>query len=237
MLCWDYRFGKPYTCREPVRKILIIPLRMYLQSSSDLYQRFKVNRKDNNTFLSLFYVHRDPMDMMLMEQHFLRTPLRMYSELDSENNNASNFFTAAMMEKARVQLQLWNSRNQPYDIHSMLLQNSAQGHFGQRVVPPHLWGSSSPGAPGTWAGNIPPGLMGPHVPLRHNVTPPPPTSTPSSSGSPSPSSEARIPRPPPVFPSNSNQSRFSPYHVMSKSVNADRRSESPSGSCTSSQRP
>lgn len=172
------------------------------------------------------------MDMMLMEQHFLRTPLRMYSELDSENNNASNFFTAAMMEKARVQLQLWNSRNQPYDIHSMLLQSN-NGQFGQRVVPPHLWGNSPPGA---WPGNMPPGLMGPHVPLRHNVTPPPPTSTPSSSGSPSPSSEARIPRPPPVFPSNSNQSRFSPYHVIPKSGNADRRSVSPSNSCPSSQR-
>ncbi|KAI5705386.1 hypothetical protein M8J75_014438 [Diaphorina citri] len=173
---------------------------------------------------------RDPMEMMLMEQHFLRTPLRMYSEMDSENNNASNFFTAAMMEKARVQLQLWNSRNQPYDIHSMLMQN---GQFaGQRVVPPHLWGNSPPGP---WSGNVPPGLLGPPVPLRHNVTPPPPTSTPSSSGSPSPSSEGRLARPPPVFPTNSNQSRFSPYHVIPKG-NPDRQSVSPSAPCPGMQR-
>uniref|UniRef100_A0A8D9ABU3 T-box transcription factor TBX20 n=2 Tax=Cacopsylla melanoneura TaxID=428564 RepID=A0A8D9ABU3_9HEMI len=166
---------------------------------------------------------RDPMEMMLMEQHFLRSgvPLRMYSDMDSENNNASNFFTAAMMEKARVQLQLWNSRNQPYDIHSMILQQQNNGQFGQRIVPPHLWGNTPPGP---WSGNVPPGLLGPHVPLRHNVTPPPPTSTPSSSGSPSPSSasEGRLQRPPPVFPSNSNQSRFSPYQVIPKSTNSDR---------------
>ncbi|XP_014288403.1 T-box transcription factor TBX20 [Halyomorpha halys] len=42
---------------------------------------------------------RDPMDMMLMEQHFMR-PLRLYSEVDAENNNSS-LLPAVMLEKAR----------------------------------------------------------------------------------------------------------------------------------------
>ncbi|CAA9998108.1 unnamed protein product, partial [Nesidiocoris tenuis] len=48
----------------------------------------------------------DPMDMMLMEHHFLRSPLRLYSELDAENNNSNPLLSAAMIEKARA---LWGA--------------------------------------------------------------------------------------------------------------------------------
>lgn len=41
------------------------------------------------------------MDMMFMEQHFLRSPLRLYADADAENNNS-----LLMVEKARA-LGLW----------------------------------------------------------------------------------------------------------------------------------
>lgn len=73
------------------------------------------------------------MDSFFMDQHFLRSPLRLYSTdpLDNENNNATNsLFSAAMMEKARAQLQLWGragtaSGYSPADLHAMLLSSGA----------------------------------------------------------------------------------------------------------------
>ncbi|BES89653.1 t-box protein [Nesidiocoris tenuis] len=104
---------------------------------------------------------RDPMDMMLMEHHFLRSPLRLYSELDAENNNSNPLLSAAMIEKARA---LWGAAG------------IAPGH-------PILVPSRMP----LWAGHWPPppGLLGPPLPRPPQLTPPP-ASTPSSSGSPSP---------------------------------------------------
>ncbi|XP_022187562.1 T-box transcription factor TBX20 [Nilaparvata lugens] len=145
---------------------------------------------------------RDPMDMMFMEQHFLRSPLRLYSDLDVENNNQS-FFSAAMMEKARAQLQLWGRTTS--ELPPML-----QGYGGARIpLPAHLWAGASgqpwPGSPG-----LPSGLLGPPMPPRPTQITPPPPGTPSSSGSSSPSSELRLPRR--VFP----QPRFSPYQLIPK---------------------
>ncbi|BES89654.1 t-box protein [Nesidiocoris tenuis] len=101
------------------------------------------------------------MDMMLMEHHFLRSPLRLYSELDAENNNSNPLLSAAMIEKARA---LWGAAG------------IAPGH-------PILVPSRMP----LWAGHWPPppGLLGPPLPRPPQLTPPP-ASTPSSSGSPSP---------------------------------------------------
>lgn len=100
---------------------------------------------------------RDPMDMMLMEQHFLRSPLRLYSELDAENNNGNPLLSAAMLEKARA---LWGGPQHPLLVPSRM----------------PLWG-------GHWP--PPPGLLGPPLHRPPQLTPPP-VSTPSSSGSSSP---------------------------------------------------
>uniref|UniRef100_A0A1B6LVD6 T-box domain-containing protein n=1 Tax=Graphocephala atropunctata TaxID=36148 RepID=A0A1B6LVD6_9HEMI len=140
---------------------------------------------------------RDPMDMMFMEQHFLRSPLRLYSDLE-ENNNSGSLFSAAMVEKARAQLQLWG-RGPGYPPGEIMLPYGVQG---ARV---HV-------APGLY--QYPGLLLPPPVPPPQH-TPPPPSisaaSTPSSSsGSPSPSD--KLPRPAAVFP----QHRFSPYQLVPK---------------------
>lgn len=152
------------------------------------------------------------MDSLFMEQHFLRSSLRLYpgggnDPMDSENNNGS-LFSAAMMEKARAHLQLWG-RYSPGDIHAMLLSGAAQ-HVYPRAVP--SWGQpggaspwGQPGLPG-----LPPGLLGPPpVPSHHRPQITPPPSTTPSSGSPSPTSptsaaDLRLPK---MYSSH----RFSPY--------------------------
>jgi len=83
------------------------------------------------------------MDAMFMEPHFLRSPLRLYSELDAENNNS--LFSAAMMEKARVHLQMWGrtgSPHSPADLHSLLMNGAGPG-AGPPLGPPHMYGLSS----------------------------------------------------------------------------------------------
>ncbi|XP_017776384.1 PREDICTED: T-box transcription factor TBX20-like [Nicrophorus vespilloides] len=175
---------------------------------------------------------REPMDSLFMDQHFLRSSLRLYSgneSLDAENNNAGSLFSAAMMEKARAHIQMWGRAaatggggGHPYnpsELHAFLLSGSPtqQVYLGQRSgvplgLPSQLWSQGS-----SWQspmhGGLPPGLLGPPAPHRHQITPPPPppSSTPSSSGSPSPtsinsSSDLRLPKA--MFPS---MHRFSPY--------------------------
>ncbi|XP_066246393.1 T-box transcription factor TBX20-like [Euwallacea similis] len=159
---------------------------------------------------------REPMDSIFMDQHFLRSSLRLYAgeSMDAENNNANSLFSAAMVEKARAQLQMWNRAGaaaaayNPNELHAFLVNSSnPQMFLGQRPSMPllgsHLY-SSNP-----WQSPLPPGLLGSS---RPQITPPP-ASTPSSSGSPSPtsiggSSELRLPKP--VFPSTLHH-RFSPY--------------------------
>ncbi|KAF7278334.1 hypothetical protein GWI33_008549 [Rhynchophorus ferrugineus] len=165
---------------------------------------------------------REPMDSLFMDQHFLRSSLRLYGgeSIDAENNNA-NFFSAAMMEKARAHLQMWNRAGaaaaayNPSELHAFLLNSSSQQMFlGQRTAMPlglssHLWSQGGASWPSTIHQALPPGLLGSS---RPQMTPPP-ASTPSSSGSPSPTSvasstELRLPKP--VFPSTMHH-RFSPY--------------------------
>ena len=183
------------------------------------------------------------MDAMFMEQHFLRSPLRLYSEMDVENNNS--LFSAAMMEKARVHLQMWGrtggSPYSPAELHTLLMNGAGPGAGPPQMyprggpppcpipmpLPAHLWASGG-GSPQTPYGSLPPGLLGPPPPPpnAHShpqlTPPPPPTSSSSSSGSPSPSSsssasELRLPRP--IFPGMSGlQQRYSPYHIVSKQL-------------------
>ncbi|XP_054282633.1 T-box transcription factor TBX20-like [Macrosteles quadrilineatus] len=145
---------------------------------------------------------RDPMDVMFMEQHFLRSPLRLYSDMDSDNNS-NTLFSAAMMEKARAQLQLWGR---------------GPGYPGGEVMLPYP-GARVPMGPGLWGSQYPGLLLPPPVPPPQQITPPPPStsaaSTPSSSsGSPQPSPSDKLPRPAAVFPTP--QHRFSPYQLVAK---------------------
>jgi len=163
--------------------------------------------------------------MMFVNEHFIRSPLRLYSEMDSENNNS--FLSAAMMEKARAQLQMWGRAGGAYsaaDLHSLLLsapQMYVQNRGLPMPLPAHLWVSAggpvptSPWTPSSHPG-LPPGLLGPPPPAPPAQLTPPPASS-SSSGSPSPSahspSEPRLSRP--IFPGMA-QHRFSPYSIGSK---------------------
>ncbi|XP_056630944.1 T-box transcription factor TBX20-like [Diorhabda carinulata] len=173
---------------------------------------------------------REPMDSLFMDQHFLRSSLRLYSgdTLDTENNNASSFFSAAMVEKARAQLQMWGRAGVAYnsnELQAFLLNSTPnqQVFLGQRQsvplgIPSHLWNQGS-GA--SWQSPIhsglPPGLLGPPASHRPQLTPPP-SSTPSSSGSPSPTSintsaDLRLPKA--MFPTAIHH-RFSPYATISR---------------------
>uniref|UniRef100_A0A1B6CF21 T-box domain-containing protein n=1 Tax=Clastoptera arizonana TaxID=38151 RepID=A0A1B6CF21_9HEMI len=149
---------------------------------------------------------RDPMDMMFMEQHFLRSPLRLYSDMDAENNNSGSLFSAAMMEKARAQLQLWGRGGPPFNPGDIPM---IPGYGAGRVpLPAHLWGGQ-PSWTNAQAHGLPPGLLGPPMaPRPTQITPPPPTTPSSSSGSPSPN-DMKPWRP--VFPKQ--HQRFSPFQM------------------------
>lgn len=188
------------------------------------------------------------MDMMFMNDHFMRSPLRLYSDVDAENNNTS-LFSAAMMEKARAHLQMWGrgsatgtSGYSSADFHALLM-NSAPNSGMQMYVqnrglpmplPAHLWISSgpSPGTASPWTPNshpgLPPGLLGPPLPPANSssvpshptqLTPPPGSSSSSDSPSPSSSSSADLRLSRPIFPGVGNmQHRFSPYHLVPKQL-------------------
>ncbi|GLV37788.1 midline [Carabus blaptoides fortunei] len=166
---------------------------------------------------------RDPMDSLFMEQHFLRSQLRLYpgagpDPMDQENNNAAaagSLFSAAMMEKARAHLQMWG-RTTPAayaaagDLHATMLALAGGGaqHAYRGAA---LWGQWAQPPPPMHAG-LPPGLLGPPPPPpphRPQLTPPPnsSSSTPSSSsGSPSPTGAADLRLPKAMFPH-----RYTPY--------------------------
>ncbi|CAH1183740.1 unnamed protein product [Phaedon cochleariae] len=168
---------------------------------------------------------REPMDSLFMDQHFLRSSLRLYSgdPLDAENNNANSFFSAAMVEKARAQIQMWGRAGGPYspnDLHAFLLNSSPsnqQVYLSQRPSVPlgitQLWPQSA----ASWQSSMHAGLLGPPSAHRPQITPPP-SSTPSSSGSPSPtsvsaSSDMRLPKA--IFPT---ALRFSPYAPIARAT-------------------
>lgn len=91
------------------------------------------------------YLRRDPMDAMFMDQHFLRSPLRLYSEMDVENNNS--LFSAAMMEKARAHLQMWGRTGgpqySPAELHALLMNGAGPG-AGPPIGPPQMYALGSP---------------------------------------------------------------------------------------------
>lgn len=181
-----------------------------------------------------------------MNDHFIRSPLRLYSDVDAENNNTS-LFSAAMMEKARAHLQMWGrgatgGGYSSADLHALLM-NTAPGNGMQMYVqnrglpmplPAHLWISSgpSPGTASPWTPNahpgLPPGLLGPPLPPSstsstpshpNQLTPPPGSSSSSDSPSPSSSSSADLRMSRPIFPGmGSMQHRFSPYHLVPKQL-------------------
>lgn len=172
----------------------------------------------------MLFFSREPMDSLFMDQHFLRSSLRLYSgdPLDAENNNASSFFSAAMVEKARAQIQMWGRAGAAYnpsELHAFLLNSTPtqQVYLGQRSavplgIPSQLWPQSGSSWQSPMHSGLPPGLLGPPTSHRPQLTPPP-SSTPSSSGSPSPtsistSSDLRLPKA--IFPSTMHH-RFSPY--------------------------
>lgn len=81
----------------PYLKFGVVGWKVYLSSVVLLVCLFKLSGTKCDALCS-----RDPMDMMFMEQHFLRSPLRLYADAaDAENNNS-----LLMVEKARA-LGLW----------------------------------------------------------------------------------------------------------------------------------
>lgn len=153
--------------------------------------------------------------------------------MDSENNNASSLFSAAMMEKARAHIQMWGRTAgnapganaipyNPAELHALLLSGGGQQvYMGQRVplgLPSQLWShAASGGTP--WQspmhGGLPPGFLGPpqHPPQQQQqlrVSPPPPPQT------------LLAPPPPSSTPSSSSGSP-SPTSISSNSggVSAD----------------
>lgn len=127
------------------------------------------------------------MDALLLEQH-LRAPLRLFpdpimSQFAPQDADAAS---AALLEKARQQLQMWG--RSPYT--ELLLPQMYQR--------PNLNALNL----GLWQGQWPPQLSAGFLSAAsQNRTPPPVSSTPSSSGSPSPDIRAK------------NFARFSPYQI------------------------
>jgi T-box protein 20 len=131
------------------------------------------------------------MDAIFMEQHFLRSPLRLCAEMDTENNNS--LYSAAMMEKARAHLQMWGRTGgppySPAELHTLLMNGAGPGAGPPPMyalgspsrggppppcqipmpLPAHLWAGGAGGGhpPSPWStqasvhASLPPGLLGP----------------------------------------------------------------------------
>jgi T-box protein 20 len=86
----------------------------------------------------LICLYRDPMEGLFLEQHFLRSPLRLYSELDVDNNNQLYHpaLSQASMDK-RLQLQLWGAATAAAAAAAAAASSSS----------PHLAPSSCPSSP------------------------------------------------------------------------------------------
>lgn len=85
------------------------------------------------------FCYRDPMEGLFLEQHFLRSPLRLYSDLDVDNNNQLYHpaLAQAGMDK-RLQLQLWGAAT---------AAAAAAAAAASSQHPPHLTTSSCPSSP------------------------------------------------------------------------------------------
>lgn len=88
---------------------------------------------------TLVMFRRETMETMLAEQHYLRSPLRPFSELDTHNNNLT------LEEKA-----LLAARSQLF----LRAAAAAAGPYGSLMSP--VWGGPGPGVPPV---GIPPGVL------------------------------------------------------------------------------
>lgn len=182
--------------------------------------------------LLLHCVTRDPMEIMLLEQqHFLKSPLRFFPDMDPETNgNASTFIAAAtMLNNARAHLhQMWSSHSQSTPTSTSSSHSSAEMQaaafaasngtpyappLARLPVPLHLWPpSNSPSAALPWST-----IQQPIGLLR---TQPPPSLISRNCTSPIPS-DLRLPKSS-NFPSASHlqSNRFSPYQSIHKKSTA-----------------
>lgn len=163
------------------------------------------------------------MDSMFMDQHFLRSPLRLYSDVDMENNN---LFSAAIADKARAQL-LWG-RPASYppaasDLHALLgttspqlyTLNTSRGTPCPLPLPAHLWSQWTtmhglgqiPNLLAT-TGAVPPSAHSQLAPSTSAAAAAAAAAVGGSGGGGAP--ELRLPRP--IFP-GMNLHRYSPYLV------------------------
>ncbi|KAK6623204.1 hypothetical protein RUM43_009056 [Polyplax serrata] len=154
---------------------------------------------------------RETMESMLAEQHYLRSPIRTFSELDTHNNNLT------LEEKA-----LLAARSQLF----LRAAAAAAGPYGSLMGP--IWGSPGPGVPPV---GIPPGMiwsqwacLGPsllaaqHQHAHHLAAAAAATANTASTSSTSPT--LSLPRPMYPVPSSSNlsQHRYSPYRPPGSNV-------------------
>ena len=186
-----------------------------------------------------FYVHRDPMEIMLLEQqHFLKSPLRFFPDMDAETNgNASTYIAAATMQnivRAHVH-QMWTSHSQssststssshsPAEIQAaaFVASNGAAVPFAPPLarlpaVPLHLWPpSNSSAAALPWSS-----IQQPIGLLRTQPPPPPPTLVSRNNCTSPIPSDLRLPKSS-KFPSTSHlqSNRFSPYQNVHKKSTA-----------------
>ncbi|XP_055708993.1 T-box protein H15-like isoform X1 [Phlebotomus papatasi] len=182
----------PKELQEVEHKTFVFPETVFTAVTAYQNQLITKLKIDSNPFAKGFRdssrltdFDRDPMDALLLEQH-LRTPLRLFPEplLPQFPQDADG---AALLEKARQQLQIWG--RSPYT----------------ELLLPQVYQRPGLGALnlGLWQGQWPPQLSAGFLTsaAAASRTPPPSVSTPSSSGSPSPDIRAK------------HFSRFSPYQV------------------------
>ncbi|KAK7576162.1 hypothetical protein V9T40_012448 [Parthenolecanium corni] len=182
---------------------------------------------------------RDPMEIMLLEQqHFLKSPLRFFSEMDHEaNGNASSFIAATMINNARLH-QMWSSQaGPPTSTSSSQADLQAAAAFAANgggvtlpfappalarlPVPLHLWPSSgAAAAAAAAASSLPWGSIQQPMGLLRSQ-PPPSLISRNSCTSPIPS-DLRLPKSTnfPSAASHLQSNRFSPYQNMHKKSTA-----------------
>ncbi|CAH1711341.1 unnamed protein product [Chironomus riparius] len=150
---------------------------------------------------------RDPMDVLLMEQH-LRSPLRLFPDPMMAQFMPQDADSAALLEKARQHLQMWG--RSPY-AEMLLPQMYAQRpNINAAALNLGLWQGQWPSQLTAAAGflnNQAALQQAAAVAQQQARSPPPPpqSATPNSSGSPSPSSHD--------MRSKHYASRFSPYQL------------------------
>lgn len=178
------------------------------------------------------------MEIMLLEQqHFLKSPLRFFSEMDHDGNgNASSFIAATMINNARLH-QMWSSQAGPPTTTSSSADLQAAAAYAANggvvqftppalarlPVPLHLWPSSgaAAAAAAAAASGLPWGSIQQPIGLLRSQPPPPSLISRNSCTSPIPS-DLRLPKSTnfPSAASHLQSNRFSPYQNMHKKSTA-----------------